>query len=925
MSKILFIGLDAADWELISSKIQAGALPNFSHLMAHGASGPLRSLYPLFSPALWTSIATGKRPYEHGIFGFTLPDETAYGLRPYNRYQRCSPAFWNMFSYHQKKCHIINWWTTAPAEKIHGVIVDETFRLARRSFQEPWDIPPGSVFPKSIATTIAQERVHPQQVSEALLRTLLPKLYEIDPSADFRVAALAKILAEDLTTLQITLRLMSEESWELSAPYFIGLDSLSHLAMSYRQPALHTESERDNELYGEVVDRAYELYDNWIGQLIRAAGEETNIIIASDHGFYHDHRKPTFLGIQETAPAIHHSPLGMLVMKGPKFHQGITIKHATILDLCPTLLALADLPVGEDMPGKILSDAFSYRPTLKKISSWNQYWSFSSSPALPSLEERKAALEQLIALGYLHKIPSDREAMFREAQCNELFHHALAFFDDDRFEEAIPLLQQAHDLAQKGPHPSSRTDIIVTLAISFWRLGEERKAAFYFYQFGRFRRRDALEAKRELEEKISSPLTSHLSFAQLWEVRLLLTRAQFHEEGIHFMRRLARFLHHRREEDLHALLSYARAHPQDYFAQLHAGSLALEDQEEEGIDLLTRVADERPEESAPLAILANHFCQRKIFAAAEQSAREALLRNPLDRLAWLALATTLLHQEHYAEAWQAAQEAKKSVIQEKQANQLLALIECRGEKNFTYFNQALEYRPRELEESKILFQGNDSLTTRSFQKNRSHREKVLLPIDHFADSITEYPILVTGLPRSGTSLIMQMLAAGGLSINTDHARQADKHNPRGYFEHEKIKTIKTIKDTCPAGVVTKVVLPLIFNLLEHERCSLIWIRRSLEEVIESQHRMAGLNISHRELENIYRYYEAKMEISLQQNGWPSLQLEYSSIIANPHQTARAVCNFLKHDLDQEAMANVVTPSLYRVRKKKQQHSSRRKK
>ncbi|MFZ4116385.1 MAG: alkaline phosphatase family protein [Chthoniobacterales bacterium] len=935
MSKILFIGLDAADWELISTKIAAGKLPHLARLVAHGVSGPLRSIYPLFSPALWSTIATGKRPYEHGITGFTLPDDSGKGLRPCDRRSRRSPALWNMFSHYQKTSNIVGWWTTAPAEEIQGVMIDETFRIAHRPSHEPWDIPPKSVSPASIATIVAQERVHPQQLSEALLRALVPKLYEIDPSADFRIAAIAKILAEDLTTLQVTLRLMSEEPWDLTAPYLIGLDSLSHLAMCYRPPAFPGEKELDCELYGEVVDRAYDLYDSWVGQLVKAAGEQATVVIASDHGFYHDIRKPTSLGIQETAPAIQHAPIGTLIMKGPHLHQGITIHHATILDLCPTLLTLAALPVGRDMPGKVLLKAFSRKPTIKKINSWNRYWKSTPLIIEPSSEDTAAALRQLVSLGYLQEIPSNKQTAFQEAWCNELFHRALSFLDDERFDQAIPLLEKAFCAAQQGPHTFSRTDILAELAMAYFRLGYKRRAAAYFYKLVRYRRRDAREATQEFWKKaasitsVTSPPTfssteatessktsvefeqkSDLSFAEAWEIRHLMARANLDEEGMRFTVTLARFLAYTCNKDLALLVTYAEEHPQDLFAQLHVGLFALEHHmDKQGITSLRRVATARPEEATPLAFLANYYCQKNQFAQAEQSAREALHRNPLHRSSWLALATTLVHQGRWNEASKAAREAMKSPLQRSDAYTLLAHITLKRKKD-----PARATRYHELaEKSKLILKKEIPLSLVSRKKNQRLEKKTPIRVAHRRLSSVNAPIIVTGLPRSGTSLIMQMLAAGGIPIDTDHHRRADMHNPNGYFEQEKVKTITRTANFLKAGAATKVVIPLVLNLSPHNDYSLIWIQRPLEEVIESQDQMAGLTTKASTLENVYRHYEIKTAEHIQHASWPLLQLEYPSVVQHPIQTAQAIADFLKKDLNIEAMGAAVVPSLYRVR------------
>jgi len=1010
MSPILFIGLDAADWELLSLKIAAGKLPHLSKMVTHGVSGPLRSISPLFSPALWATIGTGKHSYEHGITGFTYADHSGMGLRPYDRTSRRSPAIWNMFSHYKKTSTIVGWWTTAPAEKIRGAMIDETFRIAHHPSHEPWSIPPKSVSPWSLSKIIAQDRVHPQQLSEALLRFLVPKLYEIDPTTDFRVAAIAKILAEDLTTLQVTLHLMRRKRQDLTSLYLVGLDSLSHLAMCYREPALPGEKPRDCELYGEVVDRAYELYDRWIGELVEAAGEESTIVIASDHGFYHDARRPSSLGIQETAPTHQHAPIGTLIMKGTQIRQGAAIHHATILDLCPTLLAIAGLPIGRDMPGKVLLKSFSKKPIIKKISSWDGFWKAPWSPSTPSPESTEAALRQLVSLGYLQEIPFNKQAAIQEAHCNEIFHLALSFLHDDRLDQAIPLLEQARSAARKAGQALLRTDILEELATAYLLVGERRRAATCFYHIARYRRRDAKQALRQFWEKADSSTNKTISFQEAWEIRHLMARATLDEEKINFIATSARFLAHSKSEDLELLLTYAHAHPEDSAAQFNAGLFALgrifhtdhlpssenqmdaaldshfdmdsmhsycpaskyvsaltrslpllssfqgclkevfgsppavsrppvvphqpsqlprHDQyeisglayrtEKKGVALLRNVAKVRHEEADALAFLAIYYNKKKKPLEAEECAREAILRNPLHRFSWLALATSLSHQGRWSAAWKAAQEASKSFLYRSDAFRLLAHIALDGKNNPS---QALQYHC-ESEKAKINLQSALGFHSSPIKKISSLQKKSSLRISPKLStklspkrssrlSSNQGPIIVTGLPRSGTSLMMQMLAAGGIAINTDYHRCPDEHNPNGYFEHEKVKTMSQEAFFLKAGRATKVVIPLALNLPAQNHYRIIWMRRSLQEVITSQHRMAGSIATVDQLYNVYRHYEITMAEHIDHANWPLLCLEYSSVVQDPHQAARSIAHFLKRELPIDTMAAAVIPSLYRV-------------
>ena len=96
--KILLVGWDAADWKVITPLVDAGKMPNIQRLIEHGVMGNLATLYPVLSPMLWTSIATGKRPFKHGIHGFSEPDPHTGGIRPITNLSRKTKAVWNILN-----------------------------------------------------------------------------------------------------------------------------------------------------------------------------------------------------------------------------------------------------------------------------------------------------------------------------------------------------------------------------------------------------------------------------------------------------------------------------------------------------------------------------------------------------------------------------------------------------------------------------------------------------------------------------------------------------------------------------------------------------------------------------------------------------------------------------------------------------------
>jgi hypothetical protein len=187
------------------------------------------------------------------------------------------------------------------------------------------------------------------------------------------------------------------------------------------------------------------------------------------------------------------------------------------------------------------------------------------------------------------------------------------------------------------------------------------------------------------------------------------------------------------------------------------------------------------------------------------------------------------------------------------------------------------------------------------------------------DSIT----IVSGLPRSGTSLMMQMLAAGGLPMLTDGLRQADEDNPRGYFEIEKVKSIKEdfswLRNA--SGKVFKMVSMLLRDLPPDRQFKIVFMRRNLDEVLASQKKMLERHgpeeqsVDDEQMKSIYRKHLRGIESWLsKQANIAVLYVNYNRIIREPLETAIEVNRFLGGTLDIEKMAMMVDEQLYRQRK-----------
>jgi predicted AlkP superfamily phosphohydrolase/phosphomutase len=115
-NRLLLVGWDAADWKVIDRLLAQGDMPHLAQLIAQGVRANLSTIFPPLSPMVWTSIATGKRPYKHGIHGFTEPTEDGLGVRPISNLGRKTKAFWNILNQNGKRCLVVGWWPSHPAE-----------------------------------------------------------------------------------------------------------------------------------------------------------------------------------------------------------------------------------------------------------------------------------------------------------------------------------------------------------------------------------------------------------------------------------------------------------------------------------------------------------------------------------------------------------------------------------------------------------------------------------------------------------------------------------------------------------------------------------------------------------------------------------------------------------------------------------------
>ena len=194
-------------------------------------------------------------------------------------------------------------------------------------------------------------------------------------------------------------------------------------------------------------------------------------------------------------------------------------------------------------------------------------------------------------------------------------------------------------------------------------------------------------------------------------------------------------------------------------------------------------------------------------------------------------------------------------------------------------------------------------------------------------------VIVSGLPRSGTSMIMRMLEAGGIPPFTDVVRKPDSDNPRGYYEYEPVKRLDKEASWIGSagGHALKVISTLLKYLPAEYSYNIVFINRSLEEVLASQQAMLRrrveqgeippeaaaperLNQEHDQLLQSYaRHIRQIRQWLREQSNIKTLFVEHRETLDNPQQTAQAINQFLGGNLDIQAMVNTVEQQLYRQR------------
>jgi hypothetical protein len=422
-NRLLLVGWDAADWRILHPLIDAGELPALRRIVEAGASGQLLGTQPLVPVAQWTTVATGKRPWQHRV---CHPIESITGANqavPVAAAGRRSRALWEMLAQAGKRSLAVGWPATHGGRPEHAVVVSDRYAEPTAGpGVKPW--PPaasGTYWPEEVGARLDAWRMSPADVQADLISFCVPEWRKVDQKRDRRLGQLRVFLATDFSHMAAMMTLISEGQWDFAAVRFPALGAISQIFLPYSLPRPDWISEVEFGLYQHVIHGACRLLDRMLSQLIQAAGMDAAVMVVSAHGVARHVSPPARGGSDDTEAW--KSPHGIFAAYGPGWASDALVVGATVLDVAPTVLTWFGLPIGEDMEGRVLVEGFAKEPRVTRVATWGPAQVVGSTPATdyPGTPEN----------------PQVAAVLRRESDWNL----AQSYLDAGRCEEALPVLE----------------------------------------------------------------------------------------------------------------------------------------------------------------------------------------------------------------------------------------------------------------------------------------------------------------------------------------------------------------------------------------------------------------------------------------------------------------------------------------------------
>ena len=733
----------------------------------------------------------------------------------------------------------------------------------------------------------------------------------------------------------------------------IGLQSLAPGLLRH-PPQRPQVNDWDYRVFHHCVEMGYIYHDAMLGTLLDLAGDDATVILMSDHGFHPDDLRLSNIPREPAGPAAEHRQFGIFAAMGPGIRQDERIYGASLIDICPTLLHLFGLPVGEDMDGKVLLDIYEKPPAaIQRIPSWDAVpgdHGMHPPDKQISAADSKAALDQLVALGYIEEPDADQSKAIEQTVRELDYNLAQAWIDGGYYAEAVTLLERLYQtwplehrfgfkLASCYQSQGRTAELRAMVTTVCERRMQEASEAIATLQELQLDTEEAQQAEKARVEAMSD--ADKEKFGR--ERRELIAKSRPNLFALRHMEAAADLAEKRYEDALTKLEQL----DSDFGARRNALTLRGE-----VLQRLQRWDDSRAafeealaldsEAPGPLLGMARAALATRDFESVIRYARTSL-----GLLYFQPKGHYLLGLAHYRLGELA--EAKDAFL--TMAPLFAAGFRMLGQiARFEHDAQGQsEYALRLRHSREQLVALRDSkfaelqqLTARPLHggddpENRPMPELQPRP-EALADVAPQELItLVSGLPRSGTSLMMQLLEAAGLPAFTDGRRVADASNQNGYYEHDQVAALLTSPDKSwlagARGHSLKVVAPLLAALplqiqpstINHQPSTIsplhyrvLFMEREMEEILDSQDSMlARLGKPTRPGADIAKAYRQQVRHAkswLTGRGIPALSVSYADLVHRPDEALPPLAAFLGVPEKLAAMRAVVDPTLHRARR-----------
>jgi predicted AlkP superfamily phosphohydrolase/phosphomutase len=291
--KVILLGIDGLERSLVAELRALGKMPNFDRAIKDGVIGPLRTIVPYYSPVVWTSVATGKRPPKHGVTGFV--DAETHDADLLDRRDIKAAALWDITAARHLRGGFVNWYYTWPAvEPGDGYMVSDRLVYTDLPFNEA---------PDSLGALV---RAEVQKAKTTYSMDRFVKL-EYDPNytrfakntAEYERHHFYKVLKRSIERdvasagVAVAAERVAGRRADLLALYIRASDAVAHIHWKYRvgrdhpriAKALWGVSEEDVAAFGDAVYAYYQVVDEILGRIMALMDAQTTLIISSDHGF----------------------------------------------------------------------------------------------------------------------------------------------------------------------------------------------------------------------------------------------------------------------------------------------------------------------------------------------------------------------------------------------------------------------------------------------------------------------------------------------------------------------------------------------------------------------------------------------------------------------------------------------------------------